>query len=82
MLPWHWLIVTLALAMVRAAPHHDEPHEDEAKPQVVYRGAQVLRVEAVSEFQKNIIQKMQGEQSKFMFFFLFGSKNLLSFGVI
>jgi len=62
--------VTLALAMVRAAPHHDEPHEDEAKPQVEYRGAQVLRVEAVSEFQKEIIQKMQGEQSKLLFFLI------------
>jgi len=63
MLPWHGLILTLTVALARAAPHHGEPH-DELQEDVMYRGAQVLRVEAVSEFQKNILQKMQGEQSK------------------
>ncbi|XP_065340580.1 carboxypeptidase B-like isoform X2 [Cloeon dipterum] len=58
------LLLTLAAALVGAAPHEpaDELRAEVQEAQLQYKGAQVLRVEAVSEFQKDVIKKMQDEQ--------------------
>ncbi|XP_059478461.1 carboxypeptidase B-like [Neocloeon triangulifer] len=56
------LILTLAAALARAAPQNAGELRDIQDAQELYKGAQVLRVEAVSEHQKEVLRKMQEEQ--------------------